>query len=73
MFDAFVNSLSKPHTVKRAAKKIAAELTKEKQQQIETTAHQILKEAGVNVDVSVRFKSLDSTEKKASKISQRKF
>ena len=64
MFDAFVNSLSKPHTVKRAAKKIAAELTKEKQQQIETTAHQILKEAGVNADVSVRFKSLDSTEKK---------
>ena len=66
MFDAFVNTMMKPHIARNCARKINAQ-TKAKAQQLENFAKDILAESKVDASVSCRVKSVDSTASKLMK------
>lgn len=63
MFDAFVNTMMKPHIAKQCARRINAQ-TAEKAAKIEEIARDILVKSGVDAELSCRIKGIDSTASK---------
>lgn len=63
MFDAFINTMSKQHVAKQAARKIVNAANKNAND-LETFAQTLIKDAHANVGHSTRIKEVDSTAKK---------
>ena len=63
MFDAFVNTMMKPHIAKQCARRINAQ-TQVKANSLEKIANDILVKSGAQAEVSCRVKGVDSTASK---------